>query len=65
MSSAVGFMSSTLGKKMLMAVTGIILFGFVVGHMLGNLQIYLGPERLNHYAQLLQANNRFCGPSGR
>jgi len=59
MSQAVGFISSTLGKKILMAVTGIILFGFVVGHMLGNLQIYLGAERLNHYAELLQANRPF------
>jgi succinate dehydrogenase / fumarate reductase cytochrome b subunit len=59
MSQAVGFLSSTLGKKILMAVTGIILFGFVCGHMLGNLQIYLGEERLNHYAELLQANKPF------
>ena len=59
MSQAVGFISSTLGKKILMAVTGVILFGFVVGHMLGNLQIYLGAERLNHYAELLQANKPF------
>jgi succinate dehydrogenase / fumarate reductase cytochrome b subunit len=51
-----GYFSSTLGKKVLMAVTGIILFGFVLGHMLGNLQIYLGEEQLNHYAELLQAN---------
>jgi succinate dehydrogenase / fumarate reductase cytochrome b subunit len=46
--------SSSLGKKYLMAVTGIILFAFVVAHLLGNLQIYLGPERLNHYAALLR-----------
>ena len=58
MNQAVGYFSSTLGKKVLMAVTGIILFGFVVGHMLGNLQIYLGAERLNHYAELLQANQQ-------
>jgi succinate dehydrogenase / fumarate reductase cytochrome b subunit len=51
-----GLYSSTLGKKILMAVTGIILFLFVVGHMLGNLQLYLGPEQLNHYAELLQGN---------
>jgi len=56
MSDAVGFIGSTLGKKILMAITGIILFGFVVGHMLGNLQIYLGAERLNNYAELLQAS---------
>jgi succinate dehydrogenase / fumarate reductase cytochrome b subunit len=46
--------SSSVGKKYLMAVTGIILFAFVVVHMLGNLQIFLGAERLNHYAALLQ-----------
>ncbi len=59
MSDSVGYFSSTLGKKWLMAVTGIILFGFVVGHMLGNLQIYLGQEQLDHYAELLQANKPF------
>ncbi len=59
MSDSGGFFSSTLGKKWLMAVTGIILFGFVVGHMLGNLQIYLGQEQLDHYAELLQANQAF------
>jgi succinate dehydrogenase / fumarate reductase cytochrome b subunit len=59
MSQSLGYFSSTLGKKVLMAVTGIILFGFVVGHMLGNLQIYLGAEQLNHYAELLQANKPF------
>lgn len=47
---------STLGKKILMAVTGIFLFLFVVGHMVGNLQIYLGAEKLNHYAHLIQSN---------
>ncbi len=54
-----GLYSSTLGKKILMAVTGIILFGFVVGHMIGNLQLYLGAETLNHYAELLQSNKPF------
>ncbi len=37
-----------------MAVTGIFLLGFVIAHMLGNLQIFLGQERLNDYAQHLQ-----------
>jgi succinate dehydrogenase / fumarate reductase cytochrome b subunit len=50
---------STLGKKILMAVTGIILFGFVMGHMIGNLQLYLGAEALNHYAELIQSNKPF------
>jgi succinate dehydrogenase / fumarate reductase cytochrome b subunit len=37
-----------------MAVTGVILFGFVVGHMIGNLQVYLGPEALDHYGAFLR-----------
>src|SRR5262245_14784692 len=37
-----------------MAVTGVIGFAFVVGHMLGNLQFYLGPEVLNEYAAALR-----------
>lgn len=37
-----------------MAVTGLVLFGFVVGHMLGNLQVYLGPEAMNAYAVTLR-----------
>jgi len=56
MKRVVGFYGSTLGKKVLMAITGVILFGFVTGHMLGNLQVYLGAEQLNHYAELLQSN---------
>lgn len=48
------FWQTTVGKKVVMAVTGVILFGFVVGHLLGNLQIYLGAEKLNHYAEALR-----------
>lgn len=50
------FWSTSVGKKMVMAVTGVIVFGFVLGHMVGNLQIYAGPERLNAYAAFLQGN---------
>jgi succinate dehydrogenase / fumarate reductase, cytochrome b subunit len=39
-----------------MAVTGLVLFGFLVGHMLGNLQVFLGREVMNHYAETLHAN---------
>lgn len=45
---------SAVGKKAVMAVTGIILFGFVLGHLLGNLKLYLGPEALNSYARFLR-----------
>jgi succinate dehydrogenase / fumarate reductase cytochrome b subunit len=50
----VGFLVSTLGRKVVMAVTGVILFGFVLGHMAGNLLLYLGPEALNAYAVKLR-----------
>ena len=54
MSQAPDFFGSSIGRKVIMAVTGLILFGFVLGHMLGNLQVYLGPEALNHYGVLLR-----------
>ena len=41
---------SSIGKKTVVAITGFLLLGFVVGHMIGNLQIFLGPEALNGYA---------------
>jgi succinate dehydrogenase / fumarate reductase cytochrome b subunit len=49
------FLKSTLGLKIVMAVTGLILFGFVVAHMIGNLQVYLGPEAMDHYAVFLRS----------
>jgi succinate dehydrogenase / fumarate reductase cytochrome b subunit len=48
------YFRSSLGKKLLMAVTGFIFFGFVIAHMLGNLQIFLGPEKINSYAKFLK-----------
>jgi succinate dehydrogenase / fumarate reductase cytochrome b subunit len=47
---------SSIGKKFVMAITGSLLFGFVIVHLLGNLQIYLGRDALNAYAALLQGN---------
>jgi succinate dehydrogenase / fumarate reductase cytochrome b subunit len=49
------FYEATIGKKMVMAVTGVILFLYVIGHLIGNLQIYMGPEKLNHYAVFLRS----------
>ncbi|MEZ4219455.1 MAG: succinate dehydrogenase cytochrome b subunit [Polyangiaceae bacterium] len=53
MQKALTLYDTTIGKKALMAVTGVALFGFVVAHMLGNLQVFLGPEQLNGYAKKL------------
>jgi len=46
---------SSIGKKFVMAVSGLALFAYVIAHMLGNLQIYLGPEALNAYAEFLKS----------
>jgi len=51
-----GFYRPTIGKKAVMAVTGIILVGWIVGHMLGNVLIFRGPAAVNDYAALLKSN---------
>jgi succinate dehydrogenase / fumarate reductase cytochrome b subunit len=48
------FYRSSIGKKMVVAITGVILILFVIGHLLGNLQIFLGPEWINAYSQHLR-----------
>ena len=50
------FATSTLGRKYIMGITGFGLVGFIVIHMLGNLQIFLGQDTLNHYAVLLKSS---------
>ena len=49
-----GFLQTSVGKKSIVAITGALLLGFVVAHMLGNLQIFLGAENINSYAKTLQ-----------
>jgi succinate dehydrogenase / fumarate reductase cytochrome b subunit len=56
MSRALTFYSTSIGKKVVMAITGLILFGFVIGHMLGNLQVFMGANQMNAYAAMLKAN---------
>jgi len=48
------FYRSSVGKKMIVAITGIILILFVIGHLLGNLQIFIGPDWINGYSQHLR-----------
>jgi len=52
----VRFWDSSVGKKMVMGATGLILVAFVILHMLGNLQFFAGPERFNAYSHLLQVD---------
>jgi len=54
---------SSLGKKYIMAVSGCVLFLFVVGHLLGNLQIFLGADVINRYGHFLQSNPELIWPA--
>jgi succinate dehydrogenase / fumarate reductase, cytochrome b subunit len=46
---------TTVGKKAALAVSGAVLFGFVIQHMFGNLQVFLGPEVYNRYAENMKS----------
>ncbi|MCE9638234.1 MAG: succinate dehydrogenase cytochrome b subunit [Planctomycetes bacterium] len=47
-------LGSSIGAKLVMALTGLALLGFVLAHMIGNLQVFAGPEKINAYAHTLQ-----------
>src|SRR6478609_9472135 len=51
---AVVLWGTMVGKKVVMAVTGLVLVGFVIAHMLGNLKIFLGAEAIDAYAVFLR-----------
>ena len=56
---------SAVGKKAVMAVSGIVLFGYVLLHMLGNLKLYEGPQKLDDYAGFLrEAGSPLVPPEG-
>jgi succinate dehydrogenase / fumarate reductase, cytochrome b subunit len=50
------FWQSSVGKKAVMAVTGLILVAYLLTHVLANLLVFSGPERINRYAQLLHSS---------
>lgn len=52
--SIAAFTRTSIGKKIIVAVTGMILMLFVTGHLIGNLQIFIGPRWINDYAQHLR-----------
>jgi succinate dehydrogenase / fumarate reductase cytochrome b subunit len=56
--------ATMVGKKVVMAVTGLVLVGFVVAHMLGNLKIFLGPEAIDAYAVFLRTVGEPALPPG-
>src|SRR5882762_5500910 len=54
---------SSLGKKFIMAASGFALLLFVIGHLAGNLQIFLGREAINRYGHFLQSNPELIWPA--
>jgi succinate dehydrogenase / fumarate reductase cytochrome b subunit len=46
--------STAVGKKYVMAITGLIGVGFVIVHLIGNLKVYLGAEEIDHYGEFLR-----------
>lgn len=54
MSASQQYWTSSIGKKQVVASTGLLLILFVIGHLAGNLLIYLGPEAFNGYAEKLR-----------
>jgi succinate dehydrogenase / fumarate reductase cytochrome b subunit len=56
MSTRVSFFSSTVGTKILIAITGLALFLFLVGHLTGNMLLFVGPEAFNAYSHALISN---------
>ena len=50
----IAFYRTSVGKKYAIAISGIVLLGFVLSHMVGNLKMYLGAETFDHYAEFLR-----------
>lgn len=54
MNLATALFKSSIGRKIIMAVTGLVLVGFVTGHLIGNLHVFGAPDEINGYAHFLQ-----------
>jgi succinate dehydrogenase / fumarate reductase cytochrome b subunit len=54
--------NNSIGRKLLMAATGLGMVGFVIGHLLGNLKMFFGPEEINSYAEFLHQHPGLIWP---
>lgn len=63
MSRLLRIAKSSVGRKLLMAATGLALLGFVVIHLLGNLKMFFGPEEMNSYAETLHSHPGLIWPA--
>ncbi len=50
------FYQSSIGKKWIVALTGLVLIGYVIGHLIGNLQIFVSPAQINAYGAFLHSH---------
>ena len=50
---------SSIGKKLIVALTGLVLIGFLLGHVIGNLKVFFGAEKLNAYGAFLHSMPAF------
>jgi len=55
MQRALTLHQTTIGKKVVMALSGVVIVGFTIGHFLGNLNLYRGQEAMDAYAEFLQS----------
>jgi succinate dehydrogenase / fumarate reductase cytochrome b subunit len=51
------FLKSTVGRKYIMGITGLVWMGFILGHMAGNMLIFLGPDTFNSYGNSITSNH--------
>lgn len=56
MTALIKFLTSSIGRKMTMALTGLLMIVFLVSHLLGNLLVFAGADRFNHYSHALISN---------
>ncbi|MEO1481209.1 MAG: succinate dehydrogenase cytochrome b subunit [Myxococcota bacterium] len=57
------FLKSSVGAKIIMAISGLMMFGFLIGHIAGNLQIFIGQDAINGYAHFLKSNPEIVWPA--
>ncbi|MGB8355110.1 MAG: succinate dehydrogenase cytochrome b subunit [Chthoniobacteraceae bacterium] len=55
MTPLLNFYNSSIGKKWIVALTGLVLIAYVIGHLIGNLQIFISPDQINWYGEKLHS----------
>ena len=53
---AIEFLESSIGKKVMVALTGLLLCGFLITHLAGNLFLFVGGPAFDRYAEMLESN---------